>query len=144
MLNGAVAGRAPGPGPGAGVGTGLGAGTVKLGLGPSRATRFHSHKELFDIRALHPRHGTAIAHETVRLGVGGAQSRPNMLTPSNRQRGSGAHGKKWAKGYVRKEHAKKDLLPAIEAVLRGDRFVSRGLHTEKLPHANSQYVLGWV
>ena len=31
-----------------------------------------------------------------------------------------------AKGYVRKENALTDLLPAVEAVLRGDRFVSRG------------------
>jgi DNA-binding NarL/FixJ family response regulator len=49
-----------------------------------------------------------------------------------------------AKGYVRKENAKKDLLPAIESVLRGDRFVSRGWHSEKLPQANSQYVPSWV
>jgi DNA-binding NarL/FixJ family response regulator len=49
-----------------------------------------------------------------------------------------------AKGYVRKENAKKDLLPAVEAVLRGDRFVSRGLHTEESPPANPQYVPGWA
>ena len=49
-----------------------------------------------------------------------------------------------AKGYVRKENAQTDLLPAVEAVLRGDRFVSRGLDTEKLPQANSQYVPSWV
>ena len=49
-----------------------------------------------------------------------------------------------AKGYVRKENAKKDLLPAIEAVLRGDRFVSKGLHTEELPRLNPQYVPSWV
>ena len=48
-----------------------------------------------------------------------------------------------AKGYVRKENAKTDLLPAVEAVLRGDRFVSRGLHTEKLPQAKPQYVASW-
>jgi DNA-binding NarL/FixJ family response regulator len=45
-----------------------------------------------------------------------------------------------AKGYVRKENALTDLLPAIEAVLRGDRFVSRGLHHEELPQAKPQYV----
>jgi DNA-binding NarL/FixJ family response regulator len=44
-----------------------------------------------------------------------------------------------AKGYVRKENALTDLLPAIEAVLRGDRFVSRGLHTKELPQAKPQY-----
>jgi len=49
-----------------------------------------------------------------------------------------------AKGYVRKENAKKDLLPAVEAVLRGDRFVSRGLHTEESPQANPQYVPSWA
>ena len=49
-----------------------------------------------------------------------------------------------AKGYVRKENAKKDLLPAIEAVLCGDRFVSRGLHTEELLRVNPQYVPSWV
>jgi DNA-binding NarL/FixJ family response regulator len=49
-----------------------------------------------------------------------------------------------AKGYVRKENALTDLLPAIEAVLRGDRFVSRGLHTEELPQANPQYVASRV
>ncbi len=38
-----------------------------------------------------------------------------------------------AKGYVRKENAKTDLLPAVETVLRGDRFVSRGLHIEESP-----------
>jgi DNA-binding NarL/FixJ family response regulator len=45
-----------------------------------------------------------------------------------------------AKGYVRKENALTDLFPAIEAVLHGDRFVSRVLHTEKLPQAKAQYV----
>ena len=44
-----------------------------------------------------------------------------------------------AKGYVHKENALIDLLPAIEAVLRGDRFVSRVLHTEELPQAKPQY-----
>jgi DNA-binding NarL/FixJ family response regulator len=37
-----------------------------------------------------------------------------------------------AKGYVRKENVLTDLLPAVDAVLRGDRFVSSGLHTEEL------------
>jgi DNA-binding NarL/FixJ family response regulator len=46
-----------------------------------------------------------------------------------------------AKGYVRKQYAHTDLLPAVEAVLRGDRFVSRGLHTEELPQAQTQYVV---
>lgn len=49
-----------------------------------------------------------------------------------------------AKGYVRKENAKTDLLPAVEAVLRGNRFVSRGLHTEESPQANLQYVPSWA
>jgi DNA-binding NarL/FixJ family response regulator len=31
-----------------------------------------------------------------------------------------------AKGYVCKQNANEDLLPAIDAVLRGDRFVSPG------------------
>ena len=30
-------------------------------------------------------------------------------------------------GYVRKEHAESDLLPAVEAVLHGQRFVGKGL-----------------
>ena len=47
-----------------------------------------------------------------------------------------------AKAYVRKENAQTDLLPAVEAVLRGNRFVSRGLHTEELPQAKPQYVVG--
>ena len=49
-----------------------------------------------------------------------------------------------AKGYVRKENAKTDLLPAVEAVLRGDRFVSRGLHAEETPPANPQCVPSWA
>jgi DNA-binding NarL/FixJ family response regulator len=49
-----------------------------------------------------------------------------------------------AKGYVRKENALTDLLPAVEAVLRGDRFVSRGLHTEELPQTKPQYVASRV
>jgi len=49
-----------------------------------------------------------------------------------------------AKGYVRKENAQTDLLPAVEAVLRGDRFVSGGLHTEGLPQARPQHVASWV
>ena len=47
-----------------------------------------------------------------------------------------------ARGYIRKENAQTDLLSAIEAVLRGDRFVSRGLHTAELPQAKRQYVVG--
>jgi DNA-binding NarL/FixJ family response regulator len=49
-----------------------------------------------------------------------------------------------AKGYVRKENALTDLLPAVEAVLRGDRFVSGELHTEELPQAKPQYVARWT
>ena len=49
-----------------------------------------------------------------------------------------------AKGYVRKENALTDLLPAVESVLRGERFVSRGLHTEELPQAKPQYVASRV
>ena len=49
-----------------------------------------------------------------------------------------------AKGYVRKDKAHTDLLPAIEAVLRGDRFVSRGLHTEESSQAKPRYDASWV
>ena len=49
-----------------------------------------------------------------------------------------------AKGYVRKETAQTDLLPAIEAVLRGDRFVSKGFHIEESPQAKPRYVASWV
>jgi DNA-binding NarL/FixJ family response regulator len=49
-----------------------------------------------------------------------------------------------AMGYVRKENAQRDLLPAVEAVLRGDRFVSKGFHTEELPQAKPQYVASRV
>jgi DNA-binding NarL/FixJ family response regulator len=49
-----------------------------------------------------------------------------------------------AKGYVRKENAQTDLLPAAEAVLRGDRFVSGGLDTEELPRAKPEYAASWV
>ena len=35
-----------------------------------------------------------------------------------------------AKGFVRKLDANRELLPAIEAVLQGDRFVSEGLVSE--------------
>ncbi len=35
-----------------------------------------------------------------------------------------------AKGYVRKENAETDLLAAMEAVVRGDAFVSKGLGRE--------------
>ena len=48
------------------------------------------------------------------------------------------------KGYVRKENAETDLLPAVEAVLRGDRFVSRGLHPEELRQAKPQYAASRV
>ena len=37
---------------------------------------------------------------------------------------------KGAGGFVRKQHANKELLPAIEAALRGDHFVSEGLMSE--------------
>ena len=49
-----------------------------------------------------------------------------------------------AKGYVRKENAETDLLPAVEAVLRGDRFVSKGLYPEELRQAQPQYVASRV
>lgn len=49
-----------------------------------------------------------------------------------------------AKGYVRKENAHTDLLPAIEAVLRGDRFLSKGFHTEESPQAKPRYLASWV
>ena len=49
-----------------------------------------------------------------------------------------------AKGYVRKENALTDLLAAVDAVLRGDRFVSRGLRTEELPQATPQNVASRV
>jgi DNA-binding NarL/FixJ family response regulator len=49
-----------------------------------------------------------------------------------------------AKGYVHKANATTDLLPAVEAVLRGDRFVSRGLYTEELPQAKPEYVVSWA
>jgi DNA-binding NarL/FixJ family response regulator len=45
-----------------------------------------------------------------------------------------------AMGYIRKENAHADLLPAIEAVLRGDRFVSKGLRIETSQQAKPQYV----
>ncbi|SRR5260370_431166 len=35
-----------------------------------------------------------------------------------------------AKGYVREVDAKTDLLPALEAVVRDERFVSRGLRAD--------------
>ena len=37
---------------------------------------------------------------------------------------------KGAGGFVRKQHANKELMPAIEAALRGDHFVSEGLMSE--------------
>ena len=49
-----------------------------------------------------------------------------------------------AKGYVHKQNAQTDLLPAIEAVLRGDRFVSKGFYTEELPQAKPRYDASWV
>ena len=49
-----------------------------------------------------------------------------------------------ATGYVRKENAERDVLPAVEAVLRGDHFVSRGLHTDELPQANPSDVATWA
>jgi DNA-binding NarL/FixJ family response regulator len=38
-----------------------------------------------------------------------------------------------AKGYIRKENANRDVLPAVEAVLRGRRFVSRELCCDGQP-----------
>jgi len=38
-----------------------------------------------------------------------------------------------ARGYVCKENAQTDLLPAVEAVRRGNCFVSKGLQVEELP-----------
>ena len=49
-----------------------------------------------------------------------------------------------ANGYVRKENAHSDLLPAIEAVLRGDRFVSKGFYTEESPQAKPPWLVSWV
>ena len=43
-----------------------------------------------------------------------------------------------ARGYLQKQSAEKELLPAIETVLRGGRFVSEGLRTV----ARSTYSLG--
>jgi DNA-binding NarL/FixJ family response regulator len=40
-----------------------------------------------------------------------------------------------AQGYVQKLHAPSDLLPAIDAVLKGKRFVSRGLSEALSPEA---------
>ncbi len=48
-----------------------------------------------------------------------------------------------AKGYVRKANALIDLLPAVEVVLRGGRFTSRGLLTEQLPQPKPQYAASW-
>jgi two-component system nitrate/nitrite response regulator NarL len=36
-----------------------------------------------------------------------------------------------AKGYVRKQNAQTDLLPAVEAVLRGNRFFTKGLGSQE-------------
>lgn len=49
-----------------------------------------------------------------------------------------------AKGYVRKQTANADLLHAVETVLRGDRFVSRGLHIEEVPQAKPQSIANRV
>jgi len=38
-----------------------------------------------------------------------------------------------AKGYVRKQDASSDLVPAIEAALRGERFVSKSLSRDAQP-----------
>jgi DNA-binding NarL/FixJ family response regulator len=42
-----------------------------------------------------------------------------------------------AKGYVRKQNARSELLSAVEAVLRGDRFVSEGLSSRSAFHKPS-------
>jgi len=44
-----------------------------------------------------------------------------------------------ARGYVHKLHAQHDLLPAIEAVLAGGRFVRGGLEFSKGPDAEAPY-----
>jgi DNA-binding NarL/FixJ family response regulator len=49
-----------------------------------------------------------------------------------------------AKGYVRKQKANTELLHAVETVLRGDRFVSRGFHTEEVPQAKPQSIANRV
>jgi len=38
-----------------------------------------------------------------------------------------------AKGYVRKQDASSDLVPAMEAALRGERFVSKSLSRDAQP-----------
>ncbi len=38
-----------------------------------------------------------------------------------------------AQGYVHKADAQRDLLPAVEAVLRGERFISASIEGDKLP-----------
>jgi DNA-binding NarL/FixJ family response regulator len=48
-----------------------------------------------------------------------------------------------AKGYVHKGNAATDILPAVEAVLSGNRFLSRGLISEELPQPKPQYVASW-
>ena len=45
-----------------------------------------------------------------------------------------------ARGYVYKAHARNELLPAVEAVFRGERFVSSGIEADRLtdpPGANA-------
>jgi DNA-binding NarL/FixJ family response regulator len=37
-----------------------------------------------------------------------------------------------ARGYVYKAHARNELLPAVEAVFRGERFVSSGIEADRL------------
>jgi DNA-binding NarL/FixJ family response regulator len=49
-----------------------------------------------------------------------------------------------AKGYVRKENAQRDLLPAIEAVLCGDRFVSKGFPHRTVAASENQDVASRV
>lgn len=49
-----------------------------------------------------------------------------------------------AKGYVRKQQANTELLHAVETVLRGDRFVSRGLRNEEVPQAIPQSIANRV
>ncbi len=49
-----------------------------------------------------------------------------------------------ARGYVRKRNAVTDLLPAVDAVLRGDRFVSAALLAEELPQPTREYVASRV
>jgi DNA-binding NarL/FixJ family response regulator len=45
-----------------------------------------------------------------------------------------------ASGYVYKGDLRTELLPAVEAVLCGDRFLSRGLQTAELPQTKPQFI----